>query len=1024
MCRYEKLPVLISIILSLNLSVVTFGQTFQRAIPNGTYYSVHELGATRNLLAAGAPVGSGNDMRLLLQKVSSNGDLLSSKTITAATGIGFDNTHPPHMLTPDGDSLAVALYSASIPGNTSIYPGLAKIDTSGNPGWWKAYRNVLATTTNPRGGNSQTIKTSDGNYVSAGWFNPGTGAPFDYYPMILKTDAQGNEIWKVNMAYLTFEFMFAAAEAANGDYAVAGGTYFARLITVNTSGTLQWARTFNIGGNNSSEATGLLGLSDGSFLLSGSVSIAGSGKQGYLLKVNSTGGITWAKTYGGSGDDYFYKVKPTSDGGFIVCGKTKSYGSGLNDGWLTKVDASGNLSWSKVYGINTDDVFNDVIQLTSGGYVAVGAVGTSAWMVKTDATGNSGCHQSAVTPIVTTVTSTSTANNLNLTLNSYSGISSLSTTQSTYSAQFNLYTHIYDTICGSTYNFNGQILTSSGTYFDTLVGRVACDSIIELSLTLYNPATTPKVWNGTVNNNWGEANNWGPCSGVPTAINNVEIPNTSNLPVINTSTAECNSININLGATINIPTGNSLTVNGTLTNNGHVYIQDGGSLVQTTGSTLAGTGHYHVSRVGTATQAEYNYWSSPITTGNTSTLGSGTFEYNPANGTADTGDDNPADPGWQVYAGGMAVAKGYAQDGAGSVTFHGRVNNGPLSIAVSSYTNPNPSLGGVPYNLIGNPYPSTLSGNAFLTANSSRLNGALYFWDDDLSGGTTYASNDYAVWNGVGGTAGGGGHTPDGNIAVAQGFKVFATSSGNVNFTNAMRVGNNTHFFSQSNNTKLWLSVTTGNNHHAQTLIGFMEDGSDDTDWFYDAKKVNGNPFLSFSSLLDGEEMAIQGYGPLVSDKIIPLALASGEATEISFELDSTYNLEQGAQVILEDAYLNVFHDLSESSYTLSITESDYVDRFFLHVGMAETTSISDLDEDEARIYYHNGKVYLNATGMEGTALLNINNSMGQLIQTRTINAQGQSLLSVNVPNLPAGTYIVSVVMNNKVLAGKILIMN
>lgn len=44
-------------------------------------------------------------------------------------------------------------------------------------------------------------------------------------------------------------------------------------------------------------------------------------------------------------------------------------------------------------------------------------------------------------------------------------------------------TTINDSICqGSSYNFNGEILNTSGTYYDTLVNNISCDSIITLNL--------------------------------------------------------------------------------------------------------------------------------------------------------------------------------------------------------------------------------------------------------------------------------------------------------------------------------------------------------------------------------------------------------------------------------------------------------------------------------------------------------------------------------------------------------------
>ena len=47
-------------------------------------------------------------------------------------------------------------------------------------------------------------------------------------------------------------------------------------------------------------------------------------------------GQSWEKTFGGSGDDEGYSLQQTSDGGYIVCGRTKSFGNGYSDIYLIK----------------------------------------------------------------------------------------------------------------------------------------------------------------------------------------------------------------------------------------------------------------------------------------------------------------------------------------------------------------------------------------------------------------------------------------------------------------------------------------------------------------------------------------------------------------------------------------------------------------------------------------------------------------------------------------------------------------
>jgi len=105
--------------------------------------------------------------------------------------------------------------------------------------------------------------------------------------------------------------------------------------------------------------------------------------------------ILWTRTYGGSGNEAYYRadVHQTSDGGYILAGSTSSYGAGGHDAWVIKTDANGNSLWSHTFGSSGSDYARNVQQTTDGGYIIGGCYNWSygsgdMWLIKTDPNGH------------------------------------------------------------------------------------------------------------------------------------------------------------------------------------------------------------------------------------------------------------------------------------------------------------------------------------------------------------------------------------------------------------------------------------------------------------------------------------------------------------------------------------------------------------------------------------------------------------------------------------------------------------
>ena len=109
------------------------------------------------------------------------------------------------------------------------------------------------------------------------------------------------------------------------------------------------------------------------FVAAGETDSYGAGaRDGFLVKYDTAGARTWAEAVGGTGDEVFYSLKETGDGGFVVAGYTTSVGAGGKDLLLMKFDSAGAKVWATAVGTAGDDVGRDVEIASDGSFLVVG----------------------------------------------------------------------------------------------------------------------------------------------------------------------------------------------------------------------------------------------------------------------------------------------------------------------------------------------------------------------------------------------------------------------------------------------------------------------------------------------------------------------------------------------------------------------------------------------------------------------------------------------------------------------------
>lgn len=76
-------------------------------------------------------------------------------------------------------------------------------------------------------------------------------------------------------------------------------------------------------------------------------------------------------TFGGQKNDVGYSLCITDDGGYLLAGNTRSYGSGSNDIFLIKLNEYYQTEWTVTYGFEHQDFVRSVIAI-DGGYLVTG----------------------------------------------------------------------------------------------------------------------------------------------------------------------------------------------------------------------------------------------------------------------------------------------------------------------------------------------------------------------------------------------------------------------------------------------------------------------------------------------------------------------------------------------------------------------------------------------------------------------------------------------------------------------------
>ena len=323
-------------------------------------------------------------------KLDEDGNVTWQKTYGGSGGREWANSIQQ---TPDGGYIMAGMTASFGAGSEDVW--VLKLDKDGNVTWQKTYGGA----TSWDYANS-VQQTSDGGYIVAGFtrsFGAGNGDAW-----VLKLDADGAVVWQKTYGGAESDTAGFAQEITGGGYIVAGytrssgaGEGDAWVLKLDADGNVIWQKTY--GGTGNDFATFARQTTDGGYIVGAGTASSGAGEgDAWVLKLDADGNVIWQKTYGGADDDNINSIQQTTDGGYVVAGSTKSFGRGLDDAWVFKLDGNGNVTWQKVYGASDSDAVFSIQQTTDGGYIVggssnnFGAGAQAALLMKLDGRGSTG----------------------------------------------------------------------------------------------------------------------------------------------------------------------------------------------------------------------------------------------------------------------------------------------------------------------------------------------------------------------------------------------------------------------------------------------------------------------------------------------------------------------------------------------------------------------------------------------------------------------------------------------------------
>lgn len=509
-------------------------------------------------------------------------------------------------------------------------------------------------------------------------------------------------------------------------------------------------------------------------------------------------------------------------------------------------------------------------------------------------------------------------------------------------------------------------------------------------------ASTKLGNNFVADGNWSATANWS-AAALPGTDETIYIMANASLD----QDVTINGLIINSGNSLTIPSGKTLTVNGTLTNaagNSGLVIESGGSLIHNNDDVEA-TIECYIPAVGG--NSVYHLVSVPLTQASNPLSGlfkwSYLFKFDAATQgwlALGTPTNTPlyVNQGYMIYK--YPGPTKWETDT--TYSFAGPMNSGAFSCNV---TYPGKSDN---HNLVPNPYPSAIDWDAASGWTKTNVNNAIWIWNP--TGVGNYAS----YINGAG--------TNEGSryIPVGQSFFVSASAAAPaLSMNNDVRVHNNTAFLKNKQELPDLLRVKAlANNFSDEAVVRFADGATAGFNGQYDATKFYGSPEAPqlFSMSSDGKQLSINTMEVGTEKRSVDLGFkleATGLCT-LNFSGIESFNTDM--QIHLKDRVTGQTINLrTNPEYSFTHSPENTTLRFeLIFDGVTAIANVKTVNQD---FFYANGKLYLNFP-QDSQVPFNVTvyNINGQLV---FMGVAHEAKTIVDLEGLTRGFHIVRVVTND-----------